>query len=48
MCYDILKLRWDVKNIVLKFPSDHSIRLRIINDKLVYGACEIYIVGYLR
>ena len=31
MRYAIQKLVWDVKSIVLKFPNDQTISLRIIN-----------------
>ena len=33
MLYVIQKLGWDVKSILLKFPSDQTTSLKIINEK---------------
>ena len=41
MRYVIQKLGTDVKSIVLKFPSDQTISLRIINEKQKSTAGEI-------
>ena len=40
----IPKLGRDVKSIVLKFPSDQTISLRIIDEKQGSSAGEIHIV----
>ena len=42
--YVIQKLGRDVKSIVLKFPSDQTISLRIINEKQGSTTGEIIVV----
>ena len=39
--YEVQKLGWDVKSIVLKFPNNQTISLRIINEKQGSTAGEI-------
>ena len=42
MPYVIQKLGRDIKSIVLKFPDDQTISLRIINEKQGNAASEIH------
>ncbi len=42
MRYVIQKLGRDIKSIVLKFPDDQTISLRIINEKQGNAASEIH------
>ena len=47
MRHVIQKLGRDVKSIVLKFPGDQTISLRIINEKRDHLPVKYIVDGYL-